>query len=58
MPLLTLGFDANDPRMPVLRKHFRAREYRTRIYRVRWTEMDSSREALDDRPLAPEIALL
>ena len=35
---LTLGFAANDPRLAMIRRKFRCREYRSRIYVVRWPE--------------------
>jgi hypothetical protein len=56
--MATLGFAAEDPRLAFVRKHFRAREYRTRLYRVHWTGMRTPVETLDGRLLAPEVALL
>jgi len=53
---LTLGFAASDPRVTALRRCFTAREYRSRLYRVRWPDLPG--DALDDRLLCPEIALL
>jgi hypothetical protein len=53
---LTLGFAAADPRLAVLRSRFAAREYRSRLYRVRWLDLPGA--ALDDRLPGPEIALL
>jgi hypothetical protein len=53
---LTLGFAATDPRLAVVRTHFPAREYRSRLNRVRWPDLPG--DALDDRLLCPEIALL
>jgi len=56
---LTLGFDARDPRLAHLRKVFRPREYHTRLYGVHWDERGAALPAaLDDRLLAPEVALL
>ncbi len=56
---LTLGFDARDPRLWHLRKVFRPREYISRLYAVHWDD-DGAKLAqrLDDRLLAPEVALL
>jgi hypothetical protein len=34
--LLTLGFDASDPRLATLRGSFRCREYLSRLYCLRW----------------------
>jgi hypothetical protein len=53
---LTLGFAAADPRLATLRGCFAVREYLSRVYRVRWPDLPG--EALDDRLLFPEVALL
>jgi hypothetical protein len=53
---LTLGFAATDLRLAVVQTHFAAREYRSRLYRVRWPDLPG--DALDDRQLCPEVALL
>lgn len=58
LELLTLGFAGNDPRLAIVRSHFRRREYLTRLYLVRWPEFGGSVSALDTRILAPELALL
>ena len=55
---LTLGFASDDPRLAVLRSNFRRREYLTRLYLVRWPELGGSASELDNRVLAPEVALL
>jgi hypothetical protein len=55
---LTLGFAASDPRLASLRSHFRCREYRSRIYVVRWPGLGGSAHELDGRCLGPEVALL
>jgi hypothetical protein len=55
---LTLGFAANDPRLAQMRRKFRCREYRSRIYIVRWPELGGSALDLDERCLGPEVALL
>jgi hypothetical protein len=56
--LLTLGFAANDPRLAEARGRFRSREYRSRLYVVRWPGIGGAARELDDRCLAPEVALL
>ena len=56
--LLTLGFDANDPRLEMVRNHFRCREYRSRIYIVSWPRIGGAADELDGRCLAPEVSLL
>lgn len=56
--LLTLGFASNDPRLNAMRKHFRFRAYRSRIYVVRWPGIGGSASELDGRILGPEVALL
>ncbi|HEX3716969.1 MAG TPA: hypothetical protein VH595_03300 [Verrucomicrobiae bacterium] len=56
--ILTAGFAANDPRLPLVRKYFRFREYRSRMYVVRCGEIGGKSAELDARPLAPEVALL
>jgi len=56
--LLTLGFAANDPRLAVVRRHFRGREYRSRLYIVRWPDCGGTMAELDGRILAPEVAWL
>lgn len=55
---LTVGFDARDPRLSHLRKTFRPREYSSRLYAVHWEDGAQLAESLDDRLLAPEVALL
>jgi len=56
--LLTLGFAANDPKLAVVRRSFRAREYHSRLYVVRWADCGGAAPELDGRVLAPEVALL
>jgi hypothetical protein len=56
--LLTLGFDVNDPRLHTVRRNFRFREYRSRLYMVHWPGMGGAASELDARILAPETALL
>ncbi len=55
---LTLGFAANDVRLAMLRNQFHFREYRSRLYVVRWPQLGGSAAELDRRSLAPEVALL
>jgi hypothetical protein len=55
---LTLGFAANDPRLATIRARFKHREYRSRIYIVRWPNMGGAAGSLDGRVLQPELALL
>lgn len=56
LEFLTLGFSANDPRLATARKQFRCREYKNRLFRVRWK--GSSRIILNDNLIFPEVALL
>jgi hypothetical protein len=55
---LTLGFAANDSRLETIRQRFRCREYRSRLYLVRWPNLGGTAAELDQRILAPEVALL
>ena len=55
---LTLGFDARDTRLHHLRRTFRPREYISRLYAVHWDDGANLARQLDDRLLAPEVALL
>jgi hypothetical protein len=56
--LLTLGFASNDPRLAIARNHFRCREYRSRLYVVNWPGIGGTARELDNRVLAPDVALL
>ena len=56
--MLTLGLAANDLRLEWLRKYFRGREYRSRLYLVRWPEFGGAARDLDGRILSPEVAWL
>ena len=58
LELLTLGFAANDPRLATIRANFRGHEYRSRLYVVRWPGLGGAAGDLEDRILAPEVALL
>jgi hypothetical protein len=55
---LTLGFAADDPLLSSVRNHFKRREYRSRLYLVRWPELGGAAGDLDGRILQPELALL
>jgi hypothetical protein len=55
---LTIGFDARDPRLERLRHAFKPREYVSRLYAVHWDDGADLVASLDDRLLAPEVALL
>ena len=55
---LTIGFDARDPRLAHLRRTFRPREVVSRLYVVHWEDGEELAQTLDDRLLAPEVALL
>ena len=55
---LVLGFDARDPRLAIIRKSFRPRQYVGRLYAVHWEDGAAAAQALDGRLLAPEVALL
>ncbi len=56
--LLTLGLAANDPRLRWVRRHFRGREYHSRLYLVHWPELGGPARELDERILGPEAAWL
>jgi hypothetical protein len=58
MEFLTLGLAANDPRLALVRGEFWCREYRSRIYMVKWPRLGGSGRELDGRYLGPEVALL
>jgi len=55
---VTLGFDSRDPRLKQLRAALHPREYRSRLYVVHWEDGEALAQNLDDRLLAPEVALL
>jgi hypothetical protein len=55
---LTLGFASDDSRLKTVRQNFRCREYHSRLYLVRWPDLGGSTADLDNRILAPEVALL
>jgi hypothetical protein len=55
---LTLGFAANDPHLTMVKNTFSGREYRSRLYVVRWPGIGAAAAELDGRPVTPEVALL
>jgi hypothetical protein len=55
---LTLGFAVNDSRLEIVRRNFRAHEYRSNLYVVRWPGVGGAARELDSRILGPEAALL
>ena len=58
MEYVTLGFAAGDPRLVVVRRHFRCREYRNRLFSVRWKNDEFAGIKLDNNLVFPEAALL
>ncbi|MGH7951924.1 MAG: hypothetical protein ACREFE_08400, partial [Limisphaerales bacterium] len=56
LEFLTLGFAANDPRLAIVRSQFHCREYKNRLFQVRWK--DSRRMILNENLIFPEVALL
>lgn len=56
--VLIAGFAPNDPRLAALRRAFRGREIRSRLYVVHWPDGSALAESLDDRICFPEVALL
>jgi hypothetical protein len=56
--LLTLAFAADDARLAMARRNFKAREYHSRIYLVHWPDCGAPAENLEHRLIAPEAALL
>jgi len=55
---LTLVLALDDPRVEAVRKRFSAREYRTRLYRVRWPGNAAELATLDNRRSFPDGAFL
>jgi hypothetical protein len=58
MEFLALGFAANDPRLVTVRNHFHCREYRNRLFQVRWRNENSPRMIQNGNLIFPEVALL
>ena len=55
----TVGFDARDPRLAIVRRAFGGLEYRTQLYLVHWPDGATAADAVDrTRIVAPEVALL
>jgi hypothetical protein len=54
--LLAIGLDARDSKLAMVRKQFRAREYRSRLYAVRWK--GGAAHTSGKKLLMPEVALL
>ncbi len=42
LDFITIGFASDDPRLALLRSHFRCREYRSRLYQVSWTPHETT----------------
>ena len=55
---ISLGFAVNDPRLATVRTRFKSREYRSRLYVVRWPNVGGATDQLDGRILQPELASL
>ena len=55
---LVIARDARDPELAMLRRLRRAREYRTRLYEVRWADGPGFGEPWGDALFRPEVALL
>lgn len=55
LEFLTLGFQADDPRLDLLRRRFSCREYRSRLYHV---SLAGNSVKTDGRSFFPEVALL
>jgi hypothetical protein len=53
---VTMGFSEGDARLATLRRHFKVREYRSRLYVVRWPDMPEV--SLNNNIPNPELALL
>ncbi len=58
LEFITLGFAADDPRLNVVRKRFRCREYLSRLFQVRWKNEGSNVVNLNDNLIFPEVAWL
>jgi hypothetical protein len=55
---LALGFDAADPRAAIVRRHFRGRAYRSRLYQVAWRGASTGQRPLAAQLVGPDLALL
>jgi hypothetical protein len=56
LDFLVVGFAVNDPRLALVRRHFRGRAYQSRIFQVRWN--NAPRLVLGEQPIFPEVSLL
>ena len=56
--LLVLGMDKRDSLTSEVRRRFRVREMRNRLFVVSWKDIGASARELDDHLIAPETALL
>jgi hypothetical protein len=55
---LVVARDVRDPVLAILRRLLRAREYRTRLYEVRFEGVPSWKESWNGLPFRPEVGLL
>lgn len=55
---LAAGFSSRDTHLTTLRNRFGGRELRSRLYIVYWPDGKAAADALDRRPLGPEVSLL
>lgn len=58
LDFISLGFAVNDPRLAAVRRRFKSRQYRSRLYVVRWSNVGGAAGQLDGRVLQPELASL
>jgi hypothetical protein len=56
--LAVIAMAETNPMLPMLRRSFRAREYRSRLYLVHWKDGREAVESLGLRPLHAEAGLL
>ncbi|HEY3146899.1 MAG TPA: hypothetical protein VGJ75_11130 [Dongiaceae bacterium] len=56
--LALIGLADSNPMLPMLRRSFRAREYRSLLYLVHWEDGRDAVESLGQRPLHVEAGLL
>lgn len=57
-PLLVLGFAAENPFVQMLIRRLNCRQYRSRLYVVRWRDLGGDAGQLDGRCVGPEVAFL
>lgn len=55
---LTVGLPTTDPRLPVLRRRFSTRTWRSRLYRVDWPDHEPVQFRENGAAFLPEVALL